>query len=300
MQKNEFVSVIITTYKRPVGILSRAVESVLTQTWTDLELILVNDWPEDRELAAGIRHMVEDLGDERVRLIEHERNLGSNAARNTGISAADGTYIGFLDDDDTWAPDKLARQLEAFAAHPDAALVYGGYQVVQNGRTSFNRIPRSGVLPFSMLLERNVVGPTSFPLIRTSVLKELGSFDPEQKCCQDYELWLRIAKSYPLVGIEDCMGTRYIYNDSVFRTLKSFHTADRRILSKYRDCFRAYPREHNRHLLGKFLYMLRNREYKIAFRYKLDAWRADPTNPENLLPVLLASKLRAKYASRRR
>lgn len=297
MQTNELVSVIITTYKRPVEILSRAAESVLTQTWKDLELILVNDWPEDPALAAEIRSMVDALGDGRVRLIEHARNLGSNAARNTGLAAAQGEYVAFLDDDDTWTPEKLERQLEAFRRFPEAAMVYGSFDNEERDGSVRRVKARPGPLALERLLQSNVVGPTSFPLMKTAVLRELGSFDPEQKSSQDFELWLRILRAHPVIGIEDCMGKRYYSADSVFhRSNERFYASDRRILKKYRDCYRACPRVHGNHLLNMFLFALRSRDYGDALRYKLEAWRADPTNPNNLIPILFWHKLRARRA----
>ena len=294
---NERVSVIITTYKRPVGILSRAVESVLAQTWDKLELILVNDWPEDPALAGEIRSMVEELADERVRLIEHAHNLGSNAARNTGLAAAKGEYVAFLDDDDSWFPEKLERQLEAFRRFPEAVMVYGSFDNEERDGSVRRVKARPGPLALERLLLSNVIGPTSFPLMKTAVLRELGSFDPEQKSGQDYELWLRIASTHPVIGIEDAMGMRYYSTDSVFhRSNETFYAAERRIRRKYEHLYRACPRIHSDSILNMFLYALRSRDYGDAFRYKLEAWRADPINPNNLIPILLWHKLCARRA----
>lgn len=300
MCTDELVSVVITTYKRPSDILMRAVNSVLMQTYPHLECIVVNDAPEEHALAAEIRKALQDIEDARVRYIEHERNLGSNTARNTGIAAAGGSFIAFLDDDDAWALDKLERQLEAFASHPDAALVYGSIDMVKNGKTKHYGLQHPGVLPLPLLLEHNVIGSTSFPLMKTSVLKEVGSFDPEQKSSQDYELWLRIVEKYPAIGIEDCMGTRYYSDDSVFHAAEKGIAGDRRIQCKHQELFRAYPRAHGNHLLGTYLYFLRKRKYRIAFRYKLEAWKVDPTNPENWLPVQVVKLFWSKRFSRRR
>ena len=297
MQTTELVSVIITTYKRPVGILSRAVKSVVAQTWPDWECLIVNDWPEDRELASQIRSMADALGDERVRLVEHAHNLGSNAARNTGLAAARGEFVAFLDDDDTWYPQKLERQIDAFHRVPEAALVYGSYDNLERDGLTTHVIAQPGKLELPRLLESNVIGPTSFPLMRTAVLRELGSFDPEQKSCQDYELWLRFACACPVIGIEDSMGLRYYSADSVFhRSNEAFYAADRRIRRKYGQLYRACPRVHGNSILNMFLFALRSRDYGVALRYKLEAWRADPTNPNNLIPVLLWHKLRARRA----
>src|SRR5437868_1027615 len=99
------VSVILPTHSR-VEFLRRAIETVLAQTFSDLEVVVVDDGPNE-----AIAQLVRAHPDERVRLVRHERNQGVAAARNTGIGASRGAYIGFIDDDDLWLPTKLERQV---------------------------------------------------------------------------------------------------------------------------------------------------------------------------------------------
>ena len=99
------ISVVIPTYNRP-DTLKRAITSVLSQTCTDFEIIIVNDSHQERPVWDIINH----FADERIRYFRNERSKGGNGARNTGIIKSKGEYIAFLDDDDEWLPDKLYLQ----------------------------------------------------------------------------------------------------------------------------------------------------------------------------------------------
>ena len=116
MSSNPSVSVIIPTYKR-AHLVTRAIDSVLNQTFSDVEVIVVDDGSPD-----NTEEVVRGVVDGRVRYIRHEVNRGLAAAgRNTGIAMARGYYIAFLDDDDEWRADKLEKQLEAIKSY-DAVL----------------------------------------------------------------------------------------------------------------------------------------------------------------------------------
>ncbi|MFC6974687.1 glycosyltransferase family 2 protein [Halomicroarcula sp. GCM10025709] len=106
------VSVVVPTYNR-ADTVGRAVESALAQTVTDIEVVVVDDGSTDDTAA-----VVTGIDDERVRYLAHERNRGRSAARNTGIEAARGEYVAFLDSDDRWLPGKLDRQLAELSRRP--------------------------------------------------------------------------------------------------------------------------------------------------------------------------------------
>ena len=105
-EADELVSVVIPTFNRP-AMLARAIESVLNQTYSNLEIIVVDDASE-----GDIEAVVKSFDDERIKLIRHEHNQGGSAARNTGIWHSRGRYIAFLDDDDEWLSQKTERQLK--------------------------------------------------------------------------------------------------------------------------------------------------------------------------------------------
>ena len=119
------VSVVIPTHNRAEW-LPRAVGSVLAQTWTDFELLIVDDHSTDETPAAIAR-----FADARIRSFRHERNFGQSKALNTGIEHARGEYVAFLDDDDAWLPAKLAAQVALLdAAPPGVGLVYCWHDVL--------------------------------------------------------------------------------------------------------------------------------------------------------------------------
>ncbi len=119
------VSVVIPTYSRP-RVLKRALDSVLNQTYRNLDIIVVDDNADSAENRAEVARIVNAANDPRVTLIQNEKNLGGSLTRNAGIARAKGEYIAFLDDDDEYLPERIARQLERFRQTelPNVALVY--------------------------------------------------------------------------------------------------------------------------------------------------------------------------------
>lgn len=193
------ISVIITTYKREPSIISRALNSVLAQTYRDIEIIVVDDSPVDYPSRKKVETTVKDcqkVNDIEISYIQHERNRGACAARNTGINYAKGEYIAFLDDDDEWLPEKLERQIQVMHSS-DAALVYCG-RICKNdvsGRSVVENTKYYKGNVFTLLLYSNFIGSTSFPLLKADCLKQVGGFDEKMQSAQDYDVWLRIAEN---------------------------------------------------------------------------------------------------------
>jgi glycosyltransferase involved in cell wall biosynthesis len=166
------VSVVVPTHDRP-ALLRRAVASVLDQTVTDLEVVVVDDGSAEPVV----------LDDERVRVLRHDVALGAPSARNSGVAASTGDVVAFLDDDDEWLPTKLARQLDVLEARPSVQLVGCHHE---EGGAAY-RGPTSTTA--EQLRWSNFLGSTSFVAVRRSALDEW--FDPELATCQDWDLWLR-------------------------------------------------------------------------------------------------------------
>ena len=163
------VSVVLPTYDRP-SYLRAAVESVLVQTYDPVELVVVDDHSE-RPAEETLAEM--DLGAlAGVRCLRHEENRGVNAARNTGIEAASGEYIAFLDDDDRWKPEKTARQVAAFEAAGDGVgVVYAGKRTVRPDGTGTRIPPAVEGDMTKALLCRNVVGTMSVVMVRSELAR---------------------------------------------------------------------------------------------------------------------------------
>lgn len=295
----DLISVVIITYKRPITVLERAIRSVINQTYRNIELIVVNDAPQEMELADDIQKMIHSIQDERVHYYQHEKNMGANQARNTGLSIATGKYIAYLDDDDEWLPEKLNEQVKVMQSGSDIALVYCGFYIRSNEGDVYRHIivPKGDMV--EALLESNFVGSTSFPLLLTTAIKEAGGFDVKQRSCQEYELWLRLVRKYRFVGIDKPLGIYYYSLDSTFKgNHKSFAAGDDRIIEKNIDLYKRYSKVFGDHLLDMFLYMLTNKQYKKALEYKFRAWKACFYNKNNLLLVLFLNKKKKQRSLR--
>ena len=201
------ISAIITTYKRQPNILKRALESVLNQTYPDLEIIVVDDSPADFPERDSIAEMIVQesiIYRKEIKYIRHETTMGACAARNTGLHAAKGEFIAYLDDDDEWLPQKLERQIARFSK--GIALVFCG-SITKDDETQESVVKKTqfyrGFVYDQLISGDNFIGSTSFPLLRTEALRKIGGFDTFLKSAQDYDVWLRISAEYQIDYLEE-------------------------------------------------------------------------------------------------
>ncbi|GGK38275.1 glycosyltransferase family 2 protein [Salinarimonas ramus] len=195
------VSVVIPAFRR-VDTLPRAVESVLAQTRCRLEILVVDDASPD-DTAEVARRLA--ARDPRVRLLRQETNGGVAAARNRGIAEARGDLIAFLDADDEWLPEKLARQIAALKqGGPRVGLVYTGVETLgAGGDRIVEPATRSGFL-FADMLARNVLhGGGSNTLVPRFVFDVVGTFDETLPAAEDWEMWLRITRFFAVAAVEE-------------------------------------------------------------------------------------------------
>jgi glycosyltransferase involved in cell wall biosynthesis len=187
------VSVVVPTHDRRRLVL-RTLRSILWQREVDFEVIVVDDGSSD-----GTAEVVAGLGDARVRLVRHDTAQGDAAARNRGVAEAAGEWLAFCDDDDLWAPDKLARQLQA-ARDTGCSWVYTGEVHVDAGGMVVGGSPP---MPPAALVERlaqaNVVpGGCSAVLLRREALAGEEPFDGRRyRHFADWDLWIRLARRGP-------------------------------------------------------------------------------------------------------
>lgn len=203
------VTAVITTHKREPEIVERALNSILSQTYSPIQTIVVDDSPADFPLRDAVRQLVEGKG---VQYIPHEACKGACAARNTGLAAATGEFIAFLDDDDVWMPEKIEKQLEKFS--DGVALVYCGYDVYccATGETVKRRSVYLRGSVYEELIKENFIGSTSFPLLRKSCLEEIGGFDVLMQSAQDYDVWLRLSQKYDVDYVEEPLVLYYVHD----------------------------------------------------------------------------------------
>lgn len=198
-KEKELVSIIIPTYNR-LELLKRSVESVIAQTYENWELIIVDDCSED-----GTKEYIEGLKDSRVSYYRNEMNMGPAASRNVGVSKAKGSLLAFQDSDDVWMPDKLTKTVEALLAAPAGyAAAYHEMQEETGDMVPSRSIPleqKDGEIFSYMLLYPMIGIPAA--VIKKSCFDACGGFNEELKSLEDYEFFLRIARSYPILFVPE-------------------------------------------------------------------------------------------------
>ena len=187
-------SVIIPTYNQ-ARLVTRAVDSVLAQSFTDYEIIVVDDGSADETS----RYLAAQPG---LRVIRNPANRGPSVARNQGLTAARGRYVAFLDGDDLFTSLKLAAQVPQLDANPALGMVFGDIQFCDEHdrdlpcRYSDLRRPHPGPDIFEALTYENFI-PLHALLIRRECLQATGGFDETMRWAEDWHLWLRLAARYP-------------------------------------------------------------------------------------------------------
>ena len=196
MSSSPKVTVIIPTHNR-ANLLTRAVQSVLSQTFTNYEIIIIDDYSSD-----DTQEIVAEFDVPSIRSFRHDQSRGASAARNTGIAQARGEYIAFLDDDDEWLPMKLQEQVELIeASSPNVALVYGWLDRINDSNHRMKRGPRKHTHgdAFDALLSLTTIAPTSTLLVRSSAVRDIGGFDESLPRGNDADFISRISRRYEIV-----------------------------------------------------------------------------------------------------
>ncbi len=190
------VTVVIPAYNEAETI-ADAINSVLQQTFTDFELLIIDDGSSDT--TASIAATVPDT---RVQVLSFE-NQGLAASRNRGIRHAAGELIAFLDADDLWTSDKLRSQVKALQHQPEAALVYSWTDCIDE-KNQFLRhgshVHAEGHV-YELLLSRNFMDNGSSPMVRKRAFNETGIFDESYRAGEDWDMWLRLAHRYPFTCV---------------------------------------------------------------------------------------------------
>lgn len=225
------VSVVITAYNS-MTYLPETVESVLRQTFTDFEVLIIDDGSSDH-----IVQWASGLVDPRVRLIS-QKNQGVGAARSTGIAHAQGEYVAFLDGDDLWEPTKLEKQVRCFQENPEIGLVHTWLAGIDQHSKPTGRVIGSQIEGdvWQRIIERNMVACSS-AMVRRCCFETIGVFDRNLRFAEDWDMWIRLAARYhfavikePLVGYREhpnSKSKKYATRLQDFRTIieKAFESA---------------------------------------------------------------------------
>lgn len=265
------VSIIVPTFGKPI-FLSNCIESVIGQTFSEWQLIIVDDnnpGTEERNSTAEIVKKYSDK-DNRISYIQHERNKNGAVARNTGLAAAQGVYISFLDSDDEY---KLDRLLKCFKTMEDAPVniagVYTGCEFRKGGKvyhieknvTGGNFLKETLACTFMFCTGSNI-------FVRKSVVDELGGFDEEFLRHQDYEFLVRLFERYDLDAIPEVL---VVKNNENFNApnLEKTISIKKQYVEKFKSLIDALPKvEQNQIYHSQYVGIaevaMRNRQYSAA------------------------------------
>jgi len=295
----DLISVIIPTRDRPVQLL-RALKSVLSQTHRPVEIIVVDDGSQEPTAQLLTQHFGQD-----VICCRNETPAGAAVARNVGLRVATGHFVAFLDDDDTWLPNKLSSQFDEMERSLEKPSMVGcGFSYVYEGHEVAIRDYFPSHNFYEKLLTQNFIGGCSVPLIRTEALRRIGGFDEGFPSCQDWELWLRLARIGPVGFVPASLVRREIHGDQITADVRRKISGREMLLAKFQTDLKAHPRalgEHMRRLGTLCLLNEDNIKARKYYRNALDCLGFDWSAIIGVLiswwPTLVAQSVARKFAA---
>lgn len=283
------VSVVIITYNRS-ELLRTAIRSVLSQSYQDFELIVVDDASRD-----NTSEMVQAFDDQKIRYIRHETNKKEAGARNTGVLNSTGEYIAFLDDDDEWLPEKLQRQVHLLdRSPPTVGGIYTGLLRIDGAtrKTLLQMVPTKRGNIFLDLLIENLITPSTV-LLRRECFETVGLFDANIPFGLDWDMWIRISKEFQFEYISEPL-VRYYVHDSKLSTNYQLMIEGREAqLKKYAGFFALNSKCQSHHYLdiGIFYCYIGNTiKGREAFIKAMNIYPFEPRHYFNLLLSLLGPR----------
>ncbi|MCH5250909.1 MAG: glycosyltransferase [Lachnospiraceae bacterium] len=247
------VSIIIPTYNR-ANVIENAIQSILNQTYTEYELLIIDDGSTDNTEEVVNTLASTSTAGSRIRYIKMTENKGVAAARNEGIRQAQYDYIAFQDSDDYWKPDKLERQMDYFngiasgtasTTGRETALLYCPYECQkQDGSTILvpdTNIPlpeKQGII-YEHMLRRNTIG-TPCVILRKECLDKTGLFNENLRCLEDWEFFLRISKHYEIAFQDEPLVKVNLSTDGVSHNISGYYEARCHMLALHKDALLQY------------------------------------------------------------
>ena len=257
------VSIIIPTYNRGYTI-KRAVDSVISQTYKNLEVIIVDDGSTD-----NTKDVIGKINDSRIRYLPHLKRRGCSAARNTGIKASRGEFIAFLDSDDEYYPDKIEKSIEAARnASSRIGMVSSLFYTVKD---STIEISSRGNINF-----KRYIPLLSTWVVKRTVFKKIGFFNDGILLAEDAEFFWRFKKHFSFICLLEPLVKKYMLSDRS-------HASKEKIVKLRKKTISNLRRQRNIKLTARFLNMLGKDyrgqgEFRMAKKYFLMAFETYPVN----------------------
>ncbi len=237
---NQKVSVIVTTYQRPVSVVLRSLRSICNQTYRNIEIIIIDDSPDTYAERKTVQKAIFKLNDERIIYRQNEKNIGACASRNRGIMLSQGAYIIYVDDDDELLSDCIEKRLSKFTSSK-IGLVYSDSFVINEitgEKKRTHQLKNKGMV-FDKLILHNFV--YAFPIMRRECFDNCGLFDVTMPAAQDYEMWLRISEKYEFEYVDEPLAIVHIHEGVRISTnYKNKIIGLKAINDKYSDYLRKH------------------------------------------------------------
>lgn len=275
---NNLVSVIIPTHNRS-QLVHRAVCSVLSQTYSNLECIVVDDASTD-----DTQQIIQEFTDPRLIYIRHDVNKHASASRNTGIQNAKGEFIAFLDDDDAWLPDKLEKQVKCLSnTSPQVGLVYCWFDTYRDQEVVGTRRPNLRGYIFDQLLVSQPLGNASTLLVRREVINQIGGFDENLPRGNDGDFIRRVGQYYEIEVVPEVLVHYFVDHDGHPRItsndrkgIQAAIIGHKTKLEKFREELPKYPKqEANILAIISHLYS-KEKKWLMSFYYWYKAFLKSP------------------------
>lgn len=229
MNTSPLVSIVIPTYNH-ASMLQRALATVVEQTYQNWNAIVVNNFSTDNTL-----EVVAAFNDPRIQCVNFRNNGVIGASRNEGIALATGTYVAFLDSDDTWFPTKLEKCVELLESGSDL-VCHAEYWIDESGKSRLVTYgPSQAATHHNLIYKGNRIS-TSATVVRAALLKEVRGFDvaPELISTEDYDLWIRLAaKSDKFAFISEPLGEYHRHDNNVSANIEKHLAAELALLAKH-------------------------------------------------------------------
>jgi glycosyltransferase involved in cell wall biosynthesis len=282
--KDPLISIIVPTYNR-AHVLLRAIRSVLSQTFTDFELIIVDDGSTDETSL-----MVERFASPRVRYLRHNKNSGASSARNTGIEASRGHYIAFLDSDDEWGPSKLQEQVAIFSrVNAEVGVIYSGffYDSKPSGKKKQFCLNLRGNIHETILIHNPGLNNSS-ALLKKECFQRCGLFDESLPASEDWDLFIRISERYHFFPVLKPLVTIHRDGYRISTDYERRVVAHNKILQKYFNELQRAPKALANHYYLIGTYLLYCNKYNEARTFFQRSIAANPYKMKSYLTFLLS------------
>ncbi|RQW84901.1 MAG: glycosyltransferase [Geobacter sp.] len=273
------VSIIITTHNR-FELLCRAIDSVLSQTYKNTEIIVVDDYSSD----GTEKKIIKYLGS--VTFVRNSKNLGISASRNIGIRTASGGYISFLDDDDELLPFKIEKQIDFLNSNPGIDIVYcGSTKKFRSSR--IQKLPKLKGNIFPEVLD-SCPNAIHTILVNRKCFDRVGFFDEKVRYYEDFDFWIRLSRGCLFGFVPECLVIYNIHGCQMSTYYGEAISGIDYILDKHKEIFKVNKKYLYLHLRRQASKCAANDDYKLFYKYLFKSIQARPFYMSSYIHLLLS------------